>query len=105
MTYQGRTGIRNRPGKFPDDLPPYPSKIVNKFRNHLSPRKNYRIFTYTLQAHQTLPKCKHGQSAPATYLESLPLCSDSPHSTLPSPYLTVDLYTTGAYETMDKALC
>src|SRR6218665_375481 len=65
---QARTGIKNRPGQFPDDLPPIPTQPgqnCKKFpKSPFSTRKNDHFFTYALPAHPALPKCKHGQSSP-----------------------------------------
>src|SRR6218665_340411 len=62
---QGRTGIKNRPGQFPDDLSPYrpsPDKIVNNSEITIFHVK-MTVFYLHPSGPPALPKCKHGQSA------------------------------------------
>ena len=52
---QGRTGIKNCPGQFPDDLPPYrpsPGKILKKLPKSPFSHVKMTFFTYTLPAHR-----------------------------------------------------
>ena len=69
---QGRTGTENRLGQFPTTtLPTQPnfhSTGPTLAKSKKSPALHTKItlfITSTLPAQQALPKCKHGQSAPA----------------------------------------
>ena len=77
--WQGRTGTENQLGQFPTTTLPAQPNFHCYYRLNLGkiqksacfPHKNHPFITSTLPAQRALPKCKHGQSAPAWWAFAL----------------------------------